>query len=200
MRYKSLLLLLLTALTTQAIRAQHAGRTITGTVTAYEDTSPLEGVLIAVKGTDRVSGSQADGIYYIPVTEKDSVLVFSLSEFETQEIKLAAGNEYNIKLQKKHDEAVAPIKFSPIGSWRGAFAARPEVEIPFNFDIRVSDKGDTTAFFLNAAEQFEGGRIQQTADSLFVALDQFDNELAFKIVNNSLEGVLRRQDKKAIQC
>ncbi|AXY73225.1 TlpA family protein disulfide reductase [Paraflavitalea soli] len=186
----------LVLLTWQTARAQHTGRTITGTVTAYEDTSPLEGVLIAVKGTDRVSGSQADGIYYIPVTDKDSVLVFSHNEFETQEIKLTAGNEYNIKLQKKHEEPGGNVKFSPIGNWRGAFAVRPEVEIPFNFDIRLTDKGDTTAYFLNGGEQYAGGRVQQTADSLFIFLDQFDNELAFKIDDHRLSGVLRRQDKR----
>ncbi len=196
MLHKSLLLLLLTASITQAAWSQHADRTITGTITADDDTSPLEGVLIAVKGTNRVSGSQADGIYYIPVTEKDSVLVFSHSEFETKEVKLAGGNEYNIKLQKKHDGPAAAVKFSPIGSWRGAFAARPEVEIPFNFEIRRSEKGDTTVFFLNGEEKYAGGRVQQTGDSLFVFLDQYDNELAFKIDNNSLSGVLRRQDKR----
>jgi peroxiredoxin len=191
-RHLKLLLLLLLVGNTYA---QNSNRTITGIISSSDESTPLEGVAVTVKGTNYVSGSQADGTYYISVSNKDSVLIFSHPSFATREVKLSASNEYNISLQKQAAPEEAHNRFSPIGKWRGVVAAST-TEIPFNFEIRVNTKGDTALYFLNAAEQFEGGRIQQTADSLFVALDQFDNELAFKIVNNSLEGVLRRQDKK----
>jgi peroxiredoxin len=66
--------------------------------------------------------------------------------------------------------------------------------VPVNFDIRIVEGGGKKAFFHNAEERFEGGRVEQTADSLFIFLDQFDNELAFRIDNTALEGVLKRQD------
>lgn len=78
-----------------------AERTITGTIASAEESTPLEGVQVTVKGTNRVSGSQADGIYYIPVAEKDSVLVFSHGDFQTQEVKLTESNEYNVLLHRK---------------------------------------------------------------------------------------------------
>jgi hypothetical protein len=84
--------------------AQHTSRTISGTITAAEDSSPLEGVSVTVKGTKTISGTQPDGIYYIPVTNKDSVLVFSHPSYLTAEIKLSESNEYNVSLHKKGED------------------------------------------------------------------------------------------------
>lgn len=83
--------------------------------------------------------------------------------------------------------------FSALGKWRGIFKINPELEIPFNFEIR-NVKGTEKLFFINAEENFEGGIIRQSPDSLFIKLDQFDNELAFKIEGDGLSGTLRKQD------
>jgi len=89
----------------------------------------------------------------------------------------------------------APIApFSALGSWRGVFQLRPGVEVPFNFEIRPSHNGSPKIFFRNGDEWFEGGSIKQTNDSLFIPLDQFDNELAFAIGEGTLNGLYRRQD------
>lgn len=98
---KHTLLLLITAWALQGSWTAPAGRTITGIVTAADETGPVEGVQVSVKGTKVISGTQPDGVYYIPVTDKDSVLLFSHCDFQTQEVKLTAANEYNILLQKK---------------------------------------------------------------------------------------------------
>lgn len=205
-RYISLFLLL-AVFTTQKIYAQHSSRTISGLITSREDAAPLEGVLVSAKGTGVRSGSQQDGMYYIEVTDKDSVLVFSLNEFQTQEIRLSSGNEYNVALDKGQTPAGpasaaagAPVSastssFSAIGAWRAVFQLKPEVEVPFNFDIRATGNGDQHIYFRNGEESFDGGRVKQSADSLFIFLDQFDNELVFKISDGPLTGVLRRQDK-----
>lgn len=83
--------------------------------------------------------------------------------------------------------------FSALGKWRGIFKINPELEIPFNFEIR-NVQGTEKLFFINADEHFEGGIIRQSPDSLFIKLDQFDNELAFKIEGDGLTGTLRKQD------
>jgi peroxiredoxin len=181
-------LLILVFLTTQKVNAQNSSRTISGLVTSQEDGTPLEGVLVSVKGKLLASGTQQDGMYYIEVTDGDSVLVFSLNEFQTREVRLGVSTDYNVALGKGQ----AP--FSPAGTWRAVFQLRPGVEVPVNFDIRKTESGDQKAFFRNGEERFEGGRVQQTADSLFIFLDQFDNELAFQIGDSGLTGVLRRQD------
>ena len=95
-------------------------------------------------------------------------------------------NEYEADLQAGQNAS-----FKPEGNWRGVFTIRPGVEAPFNFEIKNNE-----LYFRNATESFEGGPVTQRGDSLFIKLDQFDNELAFHIDNNTLTGVLHRQDGK----
>jgi thiol-disulfide isomerase/thioredoxin len=175
-----------------------AARTVTGIVTSPDEPAPLEGVTVATKSGNNISGTQADGIYYIIVTPKDSVLVFSYAGFQTLEIEISTASEYNVVLEKATGNT-SPDKdrsFSsfPYGVWRGVFQIREGIEVPFNFEIK-NTPGESTVYFLNAEERFEGGRLKITGDSLFILLDPFDNELAFRIDQQVLTGVLRRQDK-----
>ncbi len=85
--------------------------------------------------------------------------------------------------------------FSPIGKWRGVFQVKPGLEVPFNFEVTGKSINDAKVYFINAEEKFEAGPVKISGDSLFIPIDQFDNELAFKIDGNKLNGVLRRQDK-----
>ena len=192
---------------------QPAKRTISGLVSAADGSGPLEGVLVAVRGDKITSGSQQDGMYYIEVPAADSVLVFSRDEYQTTEVRLCANTEYNVVLKPGQSAApapgspappapspasghpTAPAPFSALGSWRGLFELRPGVEVPFNFDIRADKNGQLKAFFRNGDESFEGGPVRQTADSLFISLDQFDNALAFQIGEGPLTGVFYKQDR-----
>ncbi|PWT99902.1 MAG: hypothetical protein C5B52_09890 [Bacteroidetes bacterium] len=79
--------------------------------------------------------------------------------------------------------------FNLTGIWRGVFSSN-NYKIPFNFQI----KADGTVYFLNAEEKFPSGKAKIIGDSLFIPLDPFDNELAFSIRGNSLQGILRKQD------
>lgn len=96
------------------------------------------------------------------------------------------------------DTVFAQQAFSPYGKWRGVFFFREGIEVPFNFEITGKSIADAKVYFLNAAERFDGGRLTRRGDSLFIALDQFDNELAFRIKGQRLEGVLRKQDRSGI--
>ncbi|HMH24855.1 MAG TPA: carboxypeptidase-like regulatory domain-containing protein [Puia sp.] len=96
----SLLFTILIVLSANEGYSQNA-RTISGQVKSLEDGMPLEGVVVKVKGTDKISGSQQDGAYYIPIAGNDSVLLFSLDEYQTVEVKLSEANEYNIVLRKE---------------------------------------------------------------------------------------------------
>jgi hypothetical protein len=62
--------------------------------------------------------------------------------------------------------------------------------------MHIAGDGALKAFFHNAKERFESGRVLQTTDSLFILLDPFDNELAFRITGDSMTGLLRRRDGK----
>lgn len=76
------------------------------------------------------------------------------------------------------------------GKWRGEFIIRDKLIVPFNFEI--SDDG--MVYLINAEERFKTAGINIRYDSLFIPLDQFDNELAFRVTDNTLTGTLRKQD------
>src|ERR1700755_409714 len=99
MKHYLLLLLIPLLLPTQETYSQHI-RTISGLVTCREDASPVEGVAIYAKGAQKISGSQPDGMYYLEVSDKDSILVFKHNEFQTREVRLTSNTEYNIALDK----------------------------------------------------------------------------------------------------
>lgn len=80
------------------------------------------------------------------------------------------------------------------GQWRAALQIRPDLSVPFNFEIKHSGDGNK-AFFINGSEHFETGIPLITKDSVFIPIDQFDNEIAFGRNGDSLIGVLRRQDR-----
>jgi thiol-disulfide isomerase/thioredoxin len=207
-RHHNILILAIGLLLITNAHTQSANRTITGLITSSEELSPLEGVTVATKGGHAISGSQSDGIYYISVAPSDSILVFSYPDFQTRELRINSLNEYNISLYRapKDNNISVPVQyaskntsaFSPIGKWRGVFSVKQDLDIPFLFDITGNSTQDAVIYFLNAEERFRSGKITQMDDSLFITLDPFDNELAFKTDENVLTGVLRRQDTKSI--
>ena len=85
------------------VSAQQArGIVLTGRILTLEESSPIEGATIQVKGTRNVSGTMYDGGYAIEIQPTDSVLVFSHDGYETQEVKITANRiEYNVKLKCK---------------------------------------------------------------------------------------------------
>ena len=188
------ILFLLLALSGPSHAYPQPARLVSGMVISGEGSGPLEGVAVGVKGTNIISGSQQDGMFYIEVPANDSILVFAHDEYQTTEIRLGACNEYHVVLNKGRNRPQTGAVLSVSGAWRAVFDIRPGAEVPFNFEIRTTDGGGLTAYFRNADEWFEGGRVWQTTDSLYIFLDQFDNELAFQIKPDGLGGVLRKQD------
>jgi len=118
-----------------------------------------------------------------------AVLAISTSLTFAQDQAVLAYNQQAKAKEKKSKAFVA------LGTWRGVAKVKEGLDIPFNFEINEKS-GQQKLYFRNAEERFEGGLVKQTADSLFVKLDQFDNELAFALVDGDhLSGSLRKQDK-----
>jgi thiol-disulfide isomerase/thioredoxin len=83
-----------------------------------------------------------------------------------------------------------------LGKWKGAFPINNGQEIPFNFEISASIKHDTILHFINGNEKYLGGKVKTINDTVFISLDQFDNELALGINNDqSLTGYWRKQNR-----
>jgi peroxiredoxin len=80
------------------------------------------------------------------------------------------------------------------GKWRGEFFLGENLIVPFNFEI--DSKG--MVYLINAEERFKTSPVVINNDSVFITLDQFDNELAFNLQKNVLTGVLRKQDHHTV--
>ena len=87
--------------------AQTKITTITGKVISFEESTAIEGVSVLVKGTDRNTGSQADGTFYINVSPENRVLIFRHVEYEIQEVEIMNSNDYDIVLKRKPTNAVS---------------------------------------------------------------------------------------------
>ena len=75
-----------------------AQRTVTGTVSAEEDGTPVPGVNVIVKGTSTGTVSDIDGKYQIGVPEQGGVLVFSFIGLTTEEIEIGSQSIINMAM------------------------------------------------------------------------------------------------------
>jgi TonB-dependent SusC/RagA subfamily outer membrane receptor len=78
-----------------------AQRTVTGTVTAEEDGSPVPGVNVIVKGTSAGTVTDIDGAYQIGVPDEGGILVFSFIGLATEEVEI--GNQSTINMTMTAD-------------------------------------------------------------------------------------------------
>ena len=74
------------------------GRTVTGTVTAQEDNTPLPGVTVLVKGTTTGTATGADGTYSINVPGDNATLVFSFIGYQSREFPVGNQSAINASL------------------------------------------------------------------------------------------------------
>jgi hypothetical protein len=80
------------------------------------------------------------------------------------------------------------------GPWRGVFHQPNGTDVPFNFEVKGKTAQSARVFLLNGGEHFATSGVTQKGDSVFIAFDQFDNELALKTGDKKLSGVLRKKD------
>ncbi len=91
-----LLIMIFSLALTQQVTAQV--KTVSGTVTAASDESPLPGVNVVIKGTTQGTQTDYDGKYTIEASKGD-VLEFSFLGMKTQLITVGESNTVNAKLE-----------------------------------------------------------------------------------------------------
>lgn len=92
-------------------------RTITGKVVAKEDGYPLPGVSVRLKNSTTGTVTNADGVFSLPVSETNPVLVFSFIGYTTQE-QTAAGNTINISMASASRELGEVVVTGALGITR----------------------------------------------------------------------------------
>jgi TonB-linked SusC/RagA family outer membrane protein len=90
-------LLLVTVLLISSVPA-FAQQTVRGTVIDAENAEPLPGVNVVIKGTLKGMATDIDGRFELTLASGESVLVFSFTGFETQEIDVTGRTELTVEL------------------------------------------------------------------------------------------------------
>ena len=101
----SMAIVLLLSLFGSSTMAQQKFIKVSGKVTSFEESLALEGVSIYVKGTKNYTGTQADGTFSIDVSPDHQVLVFELKDYETTELIVSGGKEYDVALKRNAGNA-----------------------------------------------------------------------------------------------
>ena len=87
-------------LSAQSAVAQTKPVTINGKITSFEESFPLEGVSVQVKGSSNGTGTQADGSFSLSILPNEKILLISLPGYEKKEVPITAAREYDIVLRR----------------------------------------------------------------------------------------------------
>jgi TonB-linked SusC/RagA family outer membrane protein len=93
------LLFMLTCFALIMSQAKAQERTVTGKVTSAEDSAPLPGVNVVIKGTTNGTVTDADGSYSIQVPSNQSILQFSFIGLTTQEVTVDTRSIVDVQMQ-----------------------------------------------------------------------------------------------------
>lgn len=195
MRHQLMKFLGLASLLPLLASSQPGGQTISGVVNSDASGEWLEGVQVTAPVSGRISGTQADGVFYITISDKDSVLKFELPGYESAQLKLTGRTDYTVKLRKS-GKASLP-KEGPAGKWRGSFTVQDGQEVPFNFEIASNETGAQRVYFLNGDERFDGGSVITKNDTLLLSLEPFEKELYLTQTTTGWEGALKNAGSQA---
>lgn len=124
-----------------------AQQTVRGTVVDSENGEPLPGVNVVIKGTLKGMATDIDGRFELTLASGESILVFSFTGFETQEIDVTGRTEITVELVPADlylDELVVI----------GYGAVRKRDLTGAVSSVRSGDIGKTTA--LNAEQALQG--------------------------------------------
>jgi hypothetical protein len=88
--------------------AQNTGTIIYGKVISFEESFPIEGVAVAIKGTSNSTVTQADGTFSLTISPTDKLLMISGNAYQTTEVAIASNKtNYEIALQRKSNSQVS---------------------------------------------------------------------------------------------
>lgn len=97
-----------------AATAQSNTITITGRITSFEESLPLEGVTVQAKGGNATTGTMPDGTFSLPVPTSEKTLVVSLPGYEKKEIAVTGKRDYAIVLKRAGNITGDPLSHARV--------------------------------------------------------------------------------------
>ena len=78
---------------------------ISGKVISFEESFPIEGAAVVVKGSKNSTGTQVDGTFSLTLQPIDTVIIISNEGYITQDVKInPATRDYNIVLRRSGNQ------------------------------------------------------------------------------------------------
>lgn len=114
---KQLLFLLFLPMIAYCSHAYGQQRKIEGAVTSAEDGLPLVQLSVQIKGTRTGTVTDTKGHYTLNLSGQDSVLIFSYTGYETQEIRIGTQTTLNV-VMTPHQEEIDQVVVVGYGSGR----------------------------------------------------------------------------------
>ena len=93
--YLALLTLFLTAM------VPPANKTITGKVTSFEESFPIKGVVVRVKGTNVSTQTIDNGTFSLSIPDEGQSLTFTLAGYQSKEVPITKKAQYNVVLERE---------------------------------------------------------------------------------------------------
>ncbi len=90
--------------------------------------------------------------------------------------------------------ALKAQSFLTEGKWRGVFHQPNGTDVPFNFEVTGKTAILVHIYLLNGSERFPTSGVSQKGDTVYIAFDQFETELALKVNGNKANGFFRRKE------
>ena len=85
------------------INAQSKEILISGRVISFEESFPMEGAGVSVKGTKYATGTLPDGSFSLKVLPEHKTLVVKLEGYTTQEVPITKARDYEVVLRLAND-------------------------------------------------------------------------------------------------
>jgi hypothetical protein len=82
------------------------------------------------------------------------------------------------------------------GKWRGVFHQPNGTDVPFNFEVTGKSATLAHIYLLNGSERFPTSSVSQQGDTVYIAFDQFETELALKVNGSKANGFFRRKENQ----
>ena len=101
---KRLLFLLFLPMIAYCSHAYGQQRKIEGIVTSAEDGLPLIQLTVQIKGTRTGTVTDDNGHYSLVLTDQDSILIFSYTGYQTQEIRVGSLSSLNVAMETRREE------------------------------------------------------------------------------------------------
>lgn len=170
--------------------------TVSGVVTAADDSSPLPGVSVVVKGTSNGTVTDAEGRYSINVGD-DETLVFSFVGFNSQEVLIAGQTKWDVKLvpnvtalneivvvgygeQRREDVTGSILSFSTKDFNKGVVTSPQELLVGKVAGVQITTNGGAPG--AGSTIRIRGGSSINASNDPLIVID------GFPVDNSSIGG------------